>query len=412
MTPIPPRVARAIDELPRPVCAYIYDLDAFSRRIAAVADALPAGSQLYYAMKANAHPALLARAARDCHGIEIASAGELDKAVAAGARHLVYGGPSKTDTALDAALAARIPVVFNVEGEHELRRLDRLARARGTVAEVALRVNRASHVPSGSHRMTGVPTPFGIDESRLPAMVRLAGELSGIALTGLHLHAVSNNLDAAAHARFVTEAFDYAARTAGEFGLRWRTVNVGGGIGVDPLAGTQFDLAGFAAAMRRPHGRDFTPVFEPGRYLAAEAGWYACEVTDIKTTHGRRFAVVRGGTHHFRLPAAWGYHHPAQVHGTDRWPYEWPRPGVEATTVDVTGELCTPRDVLCRDLAVRRLRVGDVLVFARTGAYGWDISHHEFLSHPHPVVAVLGLLVDGMPRPRYILKIRDNIFTL
>jgi diaminopimelate decarboxylase len=38
---------------------------------------------------------------------------------------------------------------------------------------------------------------------------------------------------------------------------------------------------------------------------------------------------------------------------------------------------------------VDRLRVGDVLLFARTGAYGWDISHHEFLHHPHPQMFVL-----------------------
>lgn len=391
MTPIPPHIARVLDDLPRPVCAYVYDLASFSDRVADVTGALPTGARLYYAMKANARPELLARAARDCHGIEIASAGELAKATAAGARHLVYGGPSKTDSALTAALTANTPLVFNIEGEHELRRLHRLAREHGLVADIALRVNRKAETPPGSHRMTGVPTPFGIDAAAVPRLVRLAGELSGVKLGGLHLHAVSNNLDADAHASFVADAFDYAARTAREFGLRWSTVNVGGGIGVDPAGGDDFDLEAFAARMRQLPDQPFTPVFELGRYLAAETGWYACEVTDLKTTHGRDFAVVRGGTHHFRLPAAWGYNHPAAVHPLADWPYPWPRPAIHNATVDVTGELCTPRDVLCRDLPVRRLRIGDVLVFARTGAYGWDISHHEFLSHDHPDVVAVGL---------------------
>jgi len=25
-----------------------------------------------------------------------------------------------------------------------------------------------------------------------------------------------------------------------------------------------------------------------------------------------------------------------------------------------------------------------VLVFGNAGAYGWDISHHDFLRHPYP----------------------------
>jgi diaminopimelate decarboxylase len=62
---------------------------------------------------------------------------------------------------------------------------------------------------------------------------------------------------------------------------------------------------------------------------------------------------------------------------------------VRNVAVDAVGELCTPRDVLTRGQAVERLRIGDVLVFARAGAYGWDISHHEFLRHPRPEMLVL-----------------------
>ena len=57
--------------------------------------------------------------------------------------------------------------------------------------------------------------------------------------------------------------------------------------------------------------------------------------------------------------------------------------------MDIVGELCTPRDVLARDTAVDRLRVGDLLVFGNAGGYGWDISHHDFLRHPYPAVVVL-----------------------
>ncbi len=107
-------------------------------------------------------------------------------------------------------------------------------------------------------------------------------------------------------------------------------------------------------------------MLEPGRFLAATAGWYAAEVIDLKRTHGRWFAVLRGGTHHFRLPAAWGYSHPFTVLPRDDWAHPFPRPEVQDVAVDAVGELCTPRDVLTRGQQVDRLRVGDVLVFAKT----------------------------------------------
>ena len=384
--PPPEHVTAALRALPRPVCAYVYDTAALRARAAEVRAALPPGTTLLYAVKANGHPAVVRTLAAVCDGLEVASGGELDLAVAAGARRIVFGGPAKTDAELAAAVAAGAQV--NVESGHELRRLDAAARAAGTVVPAAVRVNRATTAPDGSHAMTGTPTPFGVDEEELPRV--LAQPLTSVRITGFHLHAVSNNLDAAAHARFVAGALEWSVATAARHGLTLRLVNAGGGLGVDYLSDATIDLAALRAGLTGlavPPGVEL--IVEPGRILAADAGWYAAEVIDLKRTHGRWFAVLRGGTHHFRLPAAWGYSHPFTVLDVDAWPYPWDRPQVTGVAVDAVGELCTPRDVLARDQPVARLRIGDVLVFGRAGAYGWDISHHDFLRHPPPSFEVL-----------------------
>lgn len=382
----PEHVEAALRAQPRPVCAYVYDTAALRTRAAAVRAALPPRTTLLYAVKANGHPDVVRTLAAACDGLEVASGGELDLAVAAGARRIVFGGPAKTDAELAAAVAAGAQV--NVESAHELRRLDRAARAAGVVAEAAVRVNRSGPALPGSHAMTGTPTPFGVDEPALAGLLALRPE--SVRITGFHLHAVSNNLDAAAHARFIADAVDWSLATARRHGMPLRLINVGGGLGVDYLGDATIDLDALRAGLAGlvvPGGVDL--IVEPGRILAADAGWYAAEVLDLKHTHGRWFAVLRGGTHHFRLPAAWGYSHPFTVLPTDAWPYDWERPQVTDAAVDAVGELCTPRDVLSRDRHVRRLRVGDVLVFGRTGAYGWDISHHDFLRHPPPAFEVL-----------------------
>jgi 2-[(L-alanin-3-ylcarbamoyl)methyl]-2-hydroxybutanedioate decarboxylase len=371
-------VLRAIQTLQPPVCCYVYDRQVLLQRVRALRAALPAGARLAYAMKANGHPDVVRALAEVVDGIEVASGGELAGAVAAGAKSLYFAGPAKTDAEL--AAAVRAGATINVESLHELRRLQWAA---ATPVRVALRVNRAHASLPASIRMTGVPTPFGLDEAQLGAAFAILAESPHLRFVGFHLHAVSNNLDGPAHARFVEDARQWARQTATAFRVRAEHVNVGGGFGLDYQGTDTFDLSPLGAL------DGVGLVFEPGRFIAAPAGWYAAEVLDVKRTHGRWFAVVRGGTHHFRLPASWGYSHPFTVVPVDAWPYPFERPGVAGSPVDVVGELCNPRDVLARAQPVAAVRAGDVLVFANTGAYGWEVAHRDFLAHPYPARIVL-----------------------
>ncbi|WP_433290948.1 alanine racemase [Actinoplanes sp. CA-030573] len=370
--------AELLRSLPAPACAYLYDTAALRARAAMVRAALPASATLLYAVKANGHPSVVSALASVCDGLEVASGGELALAREAGARRIVFGGPGKTDAELSAALAA--DALINVESVHELRRIAALSG--DATPSVCLRVNRPGGGLTGSHAMTGAPTPFGIEEAQLGE----AMAVPGVTVVGFHLHAVSNNLDGPAHAAFVTSSLAWSVRTAGALGIALRVVNVGGGFGVDYRSADSMDLSTLSRVVV-PDGIDL--IFEPGRFLAADAGFYAATVLDLKTTHGRTFAVLRGGTHHFRLPAAWGYSHPFTIVPVDSWPHPYPRPSVTDVEVDAVGELCTPRDVLTRGQHVRSLRAGDILVFARTGAYGWDISHHDFLRHDPPTFLIV-----------------------
>ena len=316
---LPDRVRDALLALPAPRCAYVYDRPTLAATAAAVRAVLPKGSSLLYAVKANGHADVLAALAAEVDGFEVGSGGELAiariaRAGLGGANEIVFGGPAKTEVELEAAVEA--DATINVESALELRRLAVAAETAGVRVRTALRVNRDHVAIAGTHRMTGTATPFGIAEEDLGAVVDLAAGHPSLRLSGLALHAVSNNLDAAAHAAFVTDAVRWSVAAARTHGLLLETINVGGGLGVDYGGAARFDLDVFAdglaeAARLLPDGVRL--VFELGRYLAAEAGWYAAEVLDLKRNHGRWFAVLRGGTHHFRLPAAWGYSHPFAV---------------------------------------------------------------------------------------------------
>lgn len=386
--------AHALASAARPVCAYVYDLAHLRRQAEYARRSLPPGSRLLYAVKANAEAAVLQALVPVVDGFEVASGGEIERVRKASAdAPIAFGGPGKTEAELARALEQGVEVV-HVESVNELARLEEAGRRQRRRVEVLLRVNLSEGLPGATLTMGG-PTQFGIEEAQLPAAVDLARQCRWASLRGFHFHLLSNQLDPLAHAGLVARYLDHSLAWASEHGIPLSMINAGGGFGVDYAhPGRQFDVALFAGRLEaelanRPGARGVTLVFECGRFLAASAGAYVVEVIDLKVNHGRHFAIVRGGTHHFRLPASWGHSHPFRVVALDERRPGSSRPEFHDCLLTVAGQLCSPKDVLARDVAVERVRVGDVLVFDHAGAYGWSISHHDFLSHPHPDVVLL-----------------------
>lgn len=364
--------------------AYLYDLPALREHVRAVRAALPERVELLYAAKANADPRILGTLAGHVDGFEVASGGELghvrglfpDAPIA-------FGGPGKTQTELAHALDAAVERL-HIESEHELRLLTSLLD--GRTADVLLRVNLPVDPGRVALAMGGRPSPFGMDPARLDRCLELIAPVPGIRLRGLHFH-LASGLTAPAHLALVDAMLSWAEDWARRRGVDLSEVNVGGGMGVDYAHPHQlFDWSAFGAGLRLPLARHprLTLRIEPGRSVSVYCGWYVTQVLDIKFSRGQAFAVLRGGTHHLRTPAARQHDQPFEVIPDDVWPRPWDRPEVRDEQVTLVGQLCTPKDVLARRVRVARLRVGDRIAFAMAGAYAWNISHHAFLMHPHP----------------------------
>lgn len=380
-----------------PLNAYVYDLDALRRHVGNVVSRLPAFCRMYYAMKANSEDALLRAIRPLVHGFEAASIGETRKAFAVdGDVPVLFGGPGKTDGELREALRSGVERI-HVESLHELRRLGRIAEEEAREATVLLRVNVKSNLPSATLQMGGKPTQFGMEENELAAAAECLRRSPMLRMAGFHLHSLSNQLSADDHLALISFYMRKTEEWEAKYGLDRSIINAGGGIGVSYREDVlQFDWEKFANGLTKlgeswiREGIGLPRIdFECGRYLTAFCGAYAAEVIDIKKNHGRTYAVVRGGTHQFRLPSSWKHNHPYRIVSIDSWPYPFERPVAANEPVTVVGQLCTPKDVLSEDVKVPLLRAGDVVLFVLAGAYGWAISHHDFLSHPHPEVVYL-----------------------
>ncbi|MGF6355208.1 diaminopimelate decarboxylase [Paenibacillus sp. 4624] len=416
-------------EMHEPICAYIYDLAGMQEQVRSMLQTMPWNTKLFYAIKANPDPRIIEALLPVVKGFEVASIGELLK-VRAVSREvpILFGGPGKKESELKLAIEHNVSYI-HVESLLELRRIIAIAKEReqGKVqgkeirqggeeqeqaqaksqakqgqeqsreakpeVRVLLRINlRSNTLPQTKIVMGGGPSPFGIDEEAVEEaieLIRVEGT-GAVRLCGFHFHSLSNNMDARLHAEMIELYLQKVEHWQQQYNLQVDVVNVGGGFGVTYDGSPGFDWSLFTTLLQQSESRNRLAIrggelfFESGRLLVADHGYYATEVTDIKRSHGQMFVILRGGTHHHRLPASWGHNHPFHIVYTDRWKHEFTRPEVRGERAHIVGELCTPKDRMHSDAEIDRLRVGDVIVFEKSGAYAWTISHHDFLGHPHP----------------------------
>ncbi|WP_203309434.1 pyridoxal-dependent decarboxylase, exosortase A system-associated [Sphingomonas beigongshangi] len=362
---------------------FVYDSDIVAARVARFRTAFPA-VDLHYAIKANPHADLLARIAPLVDGLDVASVGELEVALAVKpAAAISFAGPGKRDGELAAAI--RAGATLNVESEGEAARALRQGEALGIAPRLAVRVNPDMELRGSGMKMGGRPSPFGVDAARAAALVQ-AIVAGGADWRGFHIYAGSQALSAEAVIETQAATLTLSERLAEEAGHVPPLVNLGGGFGVPYFAGDiPLDVERIGAALTAALARcDLTIAgtryaIELGRWLVAEAGVYLTRVVDVKESGGEIFVVVDGGLHH-QLAASGNFgtvvrrNYPIAVAA---------RMGEAAeATVSVVGPLCTPLDRLGDRVALPRTAVGDLVAIFLAGAYGASASPAAFLGHP------------------------------
>ncbi len=367
-----------------PLAAFIYDLDALETHIQWLRSHLPDGVDLFYAIKANSEPAVLRTLAPWVDGFDVSSGGEIQKLLQHDiTQPFVFSGPGKLDSDFRLALEAGVEQI-HLESHDEIQRLNAIAAETGRRQRVLIRVNPTlPDALSTKLAMAGQPTPFGLEERQLTDAVIQVDESEYLELCGFHVHAMSHQTDVYRHLGLLDGLLDKWPiwRALAEEPAKVTQLNVGGGMGVNYQGIDQFDWPTLCWHLARRLAWLPEPPrirFEPGRFVTAYCGYYAVQIIDLKHNHGEDFAVCRGGTHHFRLPAAQGHSHPV-VH--------LPKHACEgeARPLTVVGQLCTPKDVLARGVPMVNPQRGDLLVLPMAGAYGYNISHADFLCHPRPI---------------------------
>ncbi len=371
---------------------YVYLMDQVRERVALVRAAFGNRFHVSYAVKANPNPGLLRRLRGVVDGLDVSSAGEVSRAIAAGwePAELGFTGPGKTRDELQAAVDHGLGQVI-VESLDEAELLAGIAERAQRRQRVLVRVT-PTKVPRGfGLNMSGKPTQFGIDEEDLDVALRQITRLPHLEVGGLHIYSGTQCLNAAAIAENLQIFIEIFRRVCHAHDLTPQLLVFGSGIGIPYYEGdAPVDLAAVTDAVNpsldalkaEPRFAATVLALETGRYLVGEAGYYLTSVIRTKRSRGTDIAICDGGmNHHLAATGHFGSivrrnYRMFKVTGDDH--------GAGERAYDLVGPLCTTIDTLARQVAVGRLEAGDVIAVRGSGAYGLTASPVYFISHGPP----------------------------
>ncbi|MGB7408620.1 MAG: pyridoxal-dependent decarboxylase, exosortase A system-associated [Pontixanthobacter sp.] len=361
---------------------FVYSRAHLDRRAARLRTAMPDDLRINYAIKANPYAPLLKHMTGLVDGFDIASGGELEAALAEGIPPdtISFAGPGKRDAELTAAI--REGVTINLESENEAERALAIGDVVGHRPRLAVRVNPAFELRGSGMKMGGGAKPFGVDEDRVPALIRKL-IAAGAEWRGLHIFAGSQALDPEALIETQANTLELAERLANSVGEACPKLNMGGGFGIPYFNGDEpLDIEAIGSALKERFKNLPDPLrnteicIELGRYLVGEAGVYLTTIVDRKISHDTVYLICDGGLHH-QLAASGNFgtvvrrNYPLAIATQfDAEPTE---------IVNVVGCLCTPLDRLADGAHLPRAEVGDVVAVFCAGAYGATASPSGFL---------------------------------
>ncbi|CAI2800075.1 MULTISPECIES: diaminopimelate decarboxylase [Pseudomonas fluorescens group] len=346
---------------------YVYSRAHIEAQYRSFTDALDGVPHLVcYAVKANSNLGVLNVLARLGAGFDIVSRGELERVLAAGGKadKIVFSGVGKTREDMRRALEVGVHC-FNIESTDELERLQGVAAEMGVRAPISLRVN--PDVDAGTHPYisTGLKeNKFGIAIADAEDVYIRAAQLPNLEVLGVDCH-IGSQLTSLPPFLDALDRLLALIDRLGECGIYLHHIDLGGGVGVRYRDEEPPLIADYIQAVReRIEGRDLTLMFEPGRYIVANAGVLLTQVEYLKHTEHKDFAIVDAAMNDLIRPALYQ----AWMNVTAVTPRN-----SEARAYDIVGPICETGDFLAKDRQLA-LEEGDLLAVHSAGAYGFVMS--------------------------------------
>ncbi|HID60658.1 MAG TPA: diaminopimelate decarboxylase [Hadesarchaea archaeon] len=346
-----------------------------------------------YALKANSNLAVVRVLQSEGAGADVSSENELRIAIDAGipGENIVFNGNHKTQREME--LAITNGVLINVDNFQELEAVDKIASQLGKRARIGFRVNPDVKTPTHPYIATGLrESKFGFDVASGQALkaYQLAAKMKNVEVVGIHAHIGSQLLDIAPFEEEAEKLMALVAEIKERLNISILFVDFGGGIGV-PYKPEDRELQPWMVGERvvkvvkRFVGeKDLSEpmlIFEPGRYLVADAGVLLARVGYVKERpNGPIWISVDAGMNALIRPALYGaYHHIELANKVNQ---------KNDVSINVAGPLCESGDFLGKERKLPKAEQGDLAVIFDVGAYGLAMSS-QHTAQPRPAMVLV-----------------------
>lgn len=259
---------------------------------------------------------------------------------------------------------------------------------------ICVRVNPHIMAGGNSKISTGhIDSKFGISIHQIPHVKRIV-ETTGLKVSGLHMHTGSEIVDA----EVFIQGADILFNTAMQFpdlsyidlGSGFKVAYYEGGIATD-IEDLGSKLSERFNTFQKDYGKELTLMFEPGKYLVSESGYFLTRVNVVKQTTSTVFAGVDSGLNHLIRPMLYDAHHDivnvSRIEGRTR-------------IYTVVGYICET-DTFGVNRRLTEVQEGDILAFKNAGAYCYMMSSNYNSRYKPAEVMIL----DGVD---HLIRRRDN----
>jgi diaminopimelate decarboxylase len=343
---------------------YVYDTAIIERQYKRLAGSFSVPKlHINYACKANTNINILKLLKNLGAGLDAVSIQEVELGLMAGfaPQDITYTPNSVALDEINAAL--NFGVKINIDN---ISILEQFGMEHPDIS-VGIRINPHIMAGGNSKISTGhIDSKFGISIHQLPHVLKVI-ETTGTKIDGLHMHTGSDILDANA---FLLAA-DILLNVASNFKYL-EYIDFGSGFKVpykDEDIETDIEEVGERISERftqfcKDYGRELTLVFEPGKFLVSQSGYFFVRSTVVKPTPSTVFVGVDSGLNHLIRPMMYGSYHRIE---NVSYPQGKPR------FYTVVGNICET-DTFGSNRKIASVEEGDVLCLFNAGAYGFSMA--------------------------------------
>ncbi|HET7900839.1 MAG TPA: diaminopimelate decarboxylase [Candidatus Nanopelagicales bacterium] len=376
---------------------YVLDEDDFRARAAAfrAAYADPAvPTDVFYAGKAFLCSTVARWVEEEGLNLDVCSGGELLTALRAGfpGDRMAFHGNNKSTAELELALDNGVGR-YVVDSFEEIVRLAAAAAARGTVADVLVRVTVG--VEAHTHEFIATAhedQKFGFSLANGDALeaVRRIVALPSLRLLGLHSHIGSQIFDTAAFEVSAHRLVGLAASIRDELGIEAAELDLGGGMGIayteddDPISPKEMadllrdivtrECSAYGLALPRLAVEPGRAVVGPSMITVYEVG--TVKKVDLGSGHARHYVSVDGGMSDNIRTALYDAEYTVRLVSRVS--------DADPVLSRIVGKHCESGDIVVRDCWLPGdLVPGDLVAVAATGAYCRAMaSNYNYVPRP------------------------------